>query len=162
MAKTHQWWTNVMNNIPRFRSRERLFTGLMDSVGKRILLRSEKQPMKWKMYLVFKFCKVEELMVDTFASTSATAKAHWQLPEQCSFVGFEKDSGCSQDGLSSLLEVHAKQVSRPDPDMTESTEVINQSQVSVWRRLRPLHQIEEMIARLYHQDWFLRRRSLRI
>lgn len=56
------------------------------------------------------FCKVGELVLDTFTSTLTTAVSCSQLPENGRLVGCEQDSDCQQDAIASLVEVYGEPV----------------------------------------------------
>lgn len=59
------------------------------------------------MILLSIFYKAGELVLDTCASTLATAKAYLQLTEHQWFDGYEKDSALFQDAHLSLVELFA-------------------------------------------------------
>lgn len=58
--------------------------------------------------------RARELVLDTCASTLATAKACFQMPERHRFVECDKDSFRVQHEVLSLLQVYEKYILNPD------------------------------------------------
>lgn len=75
-----------------------------------MLLRQKPNQLEFMRDLACKICWAGDLVLDTLAGTSQTAKAFWLLPEHSRFVGCKTDSACLQDALLGLVEVYAKQV----------------------------------------------------
>lgn len=57
IARNQPWWTNAMYNIPRFRLDERLSRKAIDSLGKKIPPRPERNSVKLVIDPVFKSCE---------------------------------------------------------------------------------------------------------
>lgn len=88
-----------MNNPSNVPPAKRLFSASATGLERKMLLGPEPKSVEWVMDLVNEFCKAEEIVLDTGASISATAKACLKLPEHHRFVGFKKDSASFQDAL---------------------------------------------------------------
>lgn len=63
----------------------------------------------------FKFCKVIDLLLYTYAGTLAAAKACLQLSRDREPAGYKKASACFQDVLLLLVGVYAKKIFSPSP-----------------------------------------------
>lgn len=94
-----------MKNMPHVLLQERVFSASIDSLGKRMILRPEKNSAKYMMNLVLKFCKPGERILSTCATTVLSARTCLQLQEHRLFIGCEKDSICFQDALPSIVEL---------------------------------------------------------
>lgn len=71
-------------------------------------LRPEQKLVESIMYLVSKFCKAGEVVLNTYAGTLVTAKACLRLPETCQFLGREEGYACFQNSLPALVMVKVK------------------------------------------------------
>lgn len=83
--------------------------------------------VEWVVDLVSKFCKAQELVLNTCATTLVTAKRCSQLPDPHRFEVFEKNFAYSQDVMPSFVELYAKHVLSPLSDIDESREAVNAS-----------------------------------
>lgn len=81
------------------------------------------------MDFAYKFCKAEELGLDTFTRTLATAKARSKLSEHRRSVVCEKAFAGCLDVLALMAEVCTKYVVSLDYDTTVSKEVFETSEV---------------------------------
>lgn len=81
---------NAINNILYVPPEEEKFCELVDSSGKKVLVRPDQKSVEWMMDLVFKFCNAGDLALDTCAGTSASVKPCLQLLEYCRPVECEK------------------------------------------------------------------------
>lgn len=80
------------------------------------------------MILVSRSWETGKLFLDTCAVTLAITLACLRLPELSRIVVCEKDFGCFQDAIRSLLEEYTKQVLGPDSNTTGSEELVEGKQ----------------------------------
>lgn len=79
-----------------------------------MLLTLEKKLLEWLKNLLYKFCIVGALVLNTCGGVLKTLKTYLRLPEQRGSVGYEKVSACFQNGLPALVEAYAKVSWRTD------------------------------------------------
>lgn len=69
------YWTDSMKVIQRIPPKRRLSNRSADSLGRSMLQRMDQKSVEWMKDLLLKFCKAEELMLNTCADTLGTSRA---------------------------------------------------------------------------------------
>lgn len=93
---------NAMKNVPCITPEERHFSSRTDGSGRKVPRGLQQKPVECIMYVVYKFCKRKELVLDTCTGTLGIANAGLQVPEQRWIVGCKKDSPFCQNAMRSL------------------------------------------------------------
>lgn len=75
MCMKYAWWKILMNNSTHVPAEEWFFCRLMDSSGKKVLLRPVHKSVELVKDFVFNLYKVEELLLNTCAGTLTIEKA---------------------------------------------------------------------------------------
>lgn len=57
IATNNLWWTSAMRTIMYVPREEQIFSGLADSSGRKMVLRTQQTSVKWMIGLLGKFCK---------------------------------------------------------------------------------------------------------
>ena len=115
----HPGWTNVQTEVPVPEGDEVMYD-IDASTGTKVKLRPEQKSIKLLQYLISKFTKGGDVVLDFCAGTFSCLKACMTMPEHRRFVGIEVDTTCHDAVEYSITELFAEQLQLSTSDITPS------------------------------------------
>ena len=117
-GETHPSWTNVVTEVPIVTGEEVIYLEGNGGTGNaRKRLRPEQKPISLMKFLVNKFTKGGDLVVDTCAGTFSTLKACMEMDNHRRFIGTDMDENCAAMVEDSVIEMFATQLLNQKSDL---------------------------------------------
>ena len=126
-------WTNVVTGVPLPTGNE-VVTYEVEENGEttKKKLRPEQKSVSLLKYLINKFTKPGDLVVDVCAGTFSTMRACMEMNKHRRFVGCDKDETCSRLVQDEMICLFSKQVHNQLSDITvQSVEMRQHTQTVV-------------------------------
>ena len=112
-------WTNVVTGVPIPSGSEVIYVPMQkEEDAYKYKLRPEQKPLGLLKYLINKFTKAGDLVVDTCAGTFSTMTACVTMDKHRRFIGTDKDPNCASIVEDVMIPIYCNQVQNPQSDIS--------------------------------------------
>lgn len=121
--------TSVASNVQRISAEEVDYGNDLTRNGGWQMLWPEQKSVAMMEVLVWKFSKLDDLVLDAIAGTLCTAKACILVDKPRKIMGCEKDSNCVERSMTGLLDVYAFQLQNNNSDIKCEEDLMEAAQI---------------------------------
>ena len=130
----HPSWANVVTEVPIVTGEEIVYQPDSEGIGNtRTRLRPEQKPISLCKFLINKFTKGGDLVVDTCAGTFSTLKACISMDKYRRCVSTDMDEDCAVVVEDDVIEMFSKQLLNQHSDIIGTTADVTQAAQAVAR-----------------------------